>query len=156
MNLQEKNGSRVNSEFRQRLEAAYDAWAASGGTTPAVFHDLLDDGVELHSILERAFPCERLSGPFNGKAAVIGYWAALAESWQLISCRTDAIVEEGDRVVWIGRARWRNRRTLREMASPRVDIWTVWQGRAIRYFQMFDSASYAQAAGLTDPPPVEA
>ena len=146
----------MSTDFRQRLEAAYDAWAASGGTTPAAFHDLLDDGIEFHSILERVFPCERLSGPFSGKAAVIAYWAALAESWQLISSRTDAIVEEGDRVVWIGRARWRNRRTLREMASPRVDVWTVWQGRAIRYFQMFDSASFAQAAGLIDPPPVEA
>lgn len=146
----------MNSEFRQRLEAAYDAWSASGGTTPAAFHELLDEGVEFHSILEGAFPCDRLSGPFTGKSAVIGYWAALAESWQLISSRTEAIVEEGDRVVWIGRARWRHRRTLREMASQRVDVWTVWQGRAIRYFQMFDSASYAQAAGLSDPPAVGA
>ena len=153
---QKQNGSRVNTQFRQRLAAAYDAWGASCGTTPAAFFELMDEGIEFHSILERAFPCDRLSGPFNGKAAVIGYWAAIAESWELVSSRTEAILGEEDRVVWIGRVRWRHRRTLREMTTPKVDIWTVWQGRAIRYFEMFDSASYARAIGLTDPPPVEA
>ena len=33
---------------------------------------------------------------------------ALAESWEMVSCKTDAIIAEGDRVVWIGRVRWRN------------------------------------------------
>ena len=116
----------------------------------------MDDGIEFNSIIGHAFPSDSLSGPFNGKMAVIAFWAAIAESWQLISSRTEAIVEEGDKVVWIGRCRWRNLRTLREFATPRVDVWTVWQGRAIRYFQMFDSASYARAAGLIDPPLAEA
>lgn len=146
----------MNTNFRQRLEAAYDAWAASGGTTPAAFHDLMDDGIEFHSALDRAFPTDRLSGPFNGKPAMISYWTAVAENWQLLSSRTEAVVEEGDKVVWIGRAKWRNRQTLRELSTPRVDVWTVWQGRAIRCLQMIDSASYGRAAGLTDPPPPSA
>lgn len=116
----------------------------------------MDDGIELRSILEQAFPYDSLSGPFRGKASVIRFWAAIADSWQLISSRTEAIVQEGDKVVWIGRCRWRNRRTLREFASPRVDVWTVWQGRAIPYFQMFDSTSYARSAGLTDLPAADA
>ncbi|MGX7951006.1 nuclear transport factor 2 family protein [Tsuneonella sp. HG249] len=146
----------MNTDFRQRLEAAYDAWGASGGTTPAAFFELMDDGIEFHSVLEREFPADRLSGPFYGKGAVIGYWAAIAESWELLTTRTEAVLADGDRVVWVGRVRWRHRRTLREMSTPKVDVWTVWKGRAIRYLEMFDSASYARVAGLTDPPPVEA
>lgn len=146
----------MHSEFRQRLEAAYDAWAASGGRAPAPFFELMDDGIELQSILQREFPADRLSGPFNGKPAVLSYLAALAESWELVASRTEAVVEDGDKVVWIGRVRWRHRGTLRELATPRVDVWTVWQGRAIRYFQFFDSASYARAAGLIDPPEAHA
>ncbi|MFA9200761.1 MAG: nuclear transport factor 2 family protein [Cypionkella sp.] len=142
--------------FRQRLAAAYDAWSASGGTTPAAFFELMDEGIDFQTVLERAFPCDRLSGPFIGKAAVLGYWAALAESWELVSTRTDALVAEGDRIVWIGRVRWPHRRTLRELASPKVDVWTVWQGRAIRYLEMFDSASYAWAIGYDGPPAAEA
>ena len=141
----------MHDEFRQRLTAAYDDWAASGGTTPARFFDLMDGGIEFHSVLEREFPCDPLSGPFNGKAAVIGYWTAIAESWEMVESRTEAIVGEGDRVVWIGRVRWRHRRTLRELETPKIDVWTVWQDRAIRFYEMIDSASYARAIGLLDP-----
>lgn len=137
--------------FRQRLSAAYDDWGASGGTTPSRFFDLMDEAIEFHSVLEREFPADPLSGPFCGRGAVIGYWTALAESWEMLSSRTDAIVGEGDKLVWIGRVRWRHRRTLRELETPKMDIWTLWQGRAIRYYEMIDSAAYARAVGLADP-----
>lgn len=141
----------MHTEFRQRLEAAYESWGASHGTTPAAFYDLMDDAIQFHTVLEREFPADPLSGPFPGKAAVIGYWTAIAESWELVSNKTLAIVAEGDTVVWHGRVRWRHRRTLREFASPKVDIWTVWQDRAIRYFEMFDSAAYARVSDLAGP-----
>jgi ketosteroid isomerase-like protein len=141
----------VQENFRARLGAAYDEWSASGGTTPARFFDLMDEAIEFHSNLEREFPTEAVSGPFLGKSAVIGYWTAIAESWEMRSSRTEAIVGDGDRIVWIGRVRWRHRRTLRELDTPKIDVWTVWQGRAIRYFEMIDSASYARAVGLVDP-----
>ena len=134
-------------EFRQRLAAAYESWGANAGTTPAHFFELMDEAIEFHTVLEREFPLDPLSGPFNGRSAVIGYWTALAESWEMVSCKTDAIVGEGDRVVWIGRVRWRNRKTLRELASSKVDVWSVWQGKAIRYLEVFDSAAYGRAAG---------
>jgi ketosteroid isomerase-like protein len=145
-------GRKVSEDFRQRLAAAYDAWGTSAGTTPAQFFDLMDEAIEFHTVLEREFPRDPLSGPFSGRAAVIGYWTAIAESWELVSSKTDAIVADGDRVVWVGRVRWRNRRTLRELVTPKVDIWTVWRGRAIRYLEMFDSAGYARAAGHLDAP----
>ncbi len=147
-----KNGLQVSDDFRRRLSAAYDSWGTSAGTTPAQFFELMDEAIEFHTVLEREFPADPLSGPFSGRAAVLGYWAAIAESWEMISSKTDALVCDGDKVVWIGRVRWRNRRTLRELASPKIDIWTVWQGRAIRYLEMFDSAGYARAAGLASAP----
>ena len=140
-------------EFRQRLAAAYESWGANAGTTPAHFFDLMDEAIEFHTVLEREFPLDPLSGPFHGRSAVIGYWTALAESWEVVSCKTDAIVGEGDRVVWIGRVRWRNRKTLRELASPKTDVWSVWQGKAIRYLEVFDSAGYGRAAGHVETAP---
>ena len=136
----QKTGRAVQ-QFRDRLAAAYDAWGASGGTTPAQFFELMDEAIEFHSVLEREFPCDAVSGPF------CGYWTAIAESWEMLSSRTEAMVAEGDRLVWIGRVRWRHRRTLRELETPKIDVWTVWQDRAIRYYEMIDSASYARATG---------
>ncbi len=140
----------MQEDFRARLNAAYADWSASGGTTPAGFLDLMDETIEFHSNLEREFPADPLSGPFLGKAAVIGYWAAIAESWEMLSSHNEAVVSEGERLVWIGRVRWRHRRTLRDLETAKIDVWTVRQGRAIRYFEMIDSLSYARAIGLVD------
>lgn len=143
-------------QFRQRLAAAYDQWGTSRGTTPASFFDLMDQAIEFHSVLERAFPLDAVSGPFCGKAAVIGYWTALAESWEMLSSKTDAIVAEDDKVVWIGRVHWRHRRTLRTLETPKIDVWTVWQGRAIRYYEMVDSAAYGRAVAAHEASPQQA
>ena len=51
---------------------------------------------------------------------------------------------------WCGWAGCAGRRTLRELDTPKIDTWTVWQDRAIRYFEMIDSASYARATGSFD------
>lgn len=142
--------------FRQRLAAAYDEWGVSKGTTPASFFDLMDQAIEFHSVLSREFPADPVSGPFSGKAAVIGYWTALAESWEMLFSKTEAIVADGDKVVWVGRVHWRHRRTLRTLETPKIDVWTVWQDRAIRYYEMVDSAAYARAVGRLDPAPQEA
>lgn len=146
------SGCRVTiDEFRQRLAAAYDDWNSTGGQSPAAFFALMDEAIVFRTVLETAFPHDPLSGPFMGKRSVIAYWTAIAESWQMISSRADRLVAEGDTLVWHGEVRWRHRRTLRELATPKVDVWTVFQGRAIRFFEMIDSMAYARAIGETVP-----
>jgi ketosteroid isomerase-like protein len=142
----------VNDDFKGRLESAYRDWDASGGRTPQAFFDLMDEAIEFHSVLESEFPGDPLSGPFIGKSAVLGYYAGIAEGWELLSCRTDQLVAEGDTVVWIGHVCWRQRRTLRMLDSAKIDVWSVWNGKAIRYLEMFDSCAYARAVGVIDPP----
>ena len=46
----------------------------------------------------------------------------------------------------------RNLRTLRLVDGPKVDIWTVRDGQAVHYFEMFDSYAAACALGVIDPP----
>lgn len=138
-------------EFKRRLDAAYDEWHRSGGTTPQTFFELMDPAIEFHSILENRFPCDPMAGPFFGKPAVLAYYAAIAEGWELLSCRTERIVGEGDTVVWTGRVSWRQRRTMRLLESPKADIWTVWNGKAIRYLELFDTAAYSEAAATIEP-----
>jgi ketosteroid isomerase-like protein len=149
-----KDGSKhfVTEDFKRRLDVAYAEWDKSGGRTPRLFFELMDEAIEFRSLLEGGFPADGLAGPFNGKPAVLAYYAGIAESWELLSCRTERLLAEGDTVVWIGRVSWRQRRTLRVMETPKVDVWTVWNGRAIRYLEMFDSFAYARAIGMVDPP----
>ena len=138
-------------DFEARLAAAYHAWHASRGRAPEHFFALYADDVELHSILEASL-MDEMRGPFVGKGAALAYFTAIAEAWEMIAARTDSIVARGDQVVVVGHATWRNLRTLRTVDGPKVDVWTVRDGLAVNYLEMFDSYGTARALGVVDPP----
>ena len=138
-------------EFEARLVAAYDAWHASHGRSPEAFYALYADDIELHSILEASL-LDKMRGPFIGKGAALAYYTAIAEAWEMIEARADRFVTAGDTVVVVGHATWRNLKTLRVVDGPKVDVWTVRDGQAAHYLEMFDSYGTARALGLVDPP----
>ena len=136
-------------DFEAHLRAAYEAWHKSRGRTPDRFFALYGDDIELHSILEASL-MDEMRGPFVGKAAALAYFAAIAEQWEMISASTEAFVARDDKVVWIGRAVWRNLKTLRVVDGPKIDVWTVRDGLAVHFLEMFDSYGTARALGLVD------
>jgi ketosteroid isomerase-like protein len=137
-------------EFEARLTTAYDAWHASRGRTPDRFFALYDDGIEMRSILDTALPGEPYRGPYFGKHAALAYYTALAEAWEMLEGRTEAIVARGDTLVWIGHVTWRNLRTLRVVSGPKIEVWTVRDGLAVRFFEIYDSYGTAKAWGLIE------
>jgi ketosteroid isomerase-like protein len=76
------------------------------------------------------------------------YFAALHADWEMMDFPTEQVVEQDDTVVWIGRCTWRHRHTGRLAATPKVDIWTFRDGRAIRMFEMFDTLAFVRGAGM--------
>ena len=137
-------------EFEAHLRAAYEAWHTSRGRTPERLFSLYADDIELHSILEASVLDEQMRGPFIGKSAALAYFAAIAEQWEMLEASTEAFVARDDKVVWIGRAAWRNLKTLRVVDGPKVDVWTVRDGLAVHFLEMFDSYATARALGLVD------
>ena len=138
-------------EFEARLAAAYQAWHQSRGRAPERFFSLYSDDIELHSILEASLN-DTMRGPFIGKDAAIKYFASIAEQWEMIDAELNATVARDDKIVCIGRATWRNLKTLRLVSGPKVDIWTVRDGLAVHFLEMFDSYGTARALGLVDWP----
>ena len=141
----------VMDEFEARLAAAYEAWHASRGKTPERFFELYAEDIALHSILEASL-LEQMRGPFIGKQAALAYFTAIAEAWEMIEARLDTLVARGDTVVAVGHATWRNLKTLRVVDGPKVDVWTVRDGLAVHFLEMFDSYGTALALGVIDPP----
>ena len=135
-------------EFEARLAAAYEAWHVSRGRTPERFFELYADDIELRSILEASVYGEHLGGPFIGKSAALAYFTAIAEAWEMIEATTEAIIARDDKVVWVGRASWRNLKSLQTVSGPKVDVWTVRNGRAVDYLEVFDSYGTARALGM--------
>ena len=66
----------------------------------------------------------------------------------MIDFPQEKIVADGDTVVWIGRCRWRNKRDGKTLDTPKIDVWTFRGGKAVRFFEMFDSLGFARAASL--------
>ena len=138
-------------EFEARLAAAYRAWHESRGRTPDRFFSLYSDDIELHSILEASLN-DSMRGPFIGKDAAIKYFAAIAEQWERVEARVDDTIARGDKIVCVGHATWRNLKTLRLVSGPKIDVWTVRDGLAVHFLEMFDSYGCARAIGLIDWP----
>ena len=138
-------------DFETRLLAAYQAWHASRGRAPAAFFSLYAEDVELHSILEASLS-EHFGGPFIGKPAALAYFAAIAEQWEMLEARLDDVLAQGDKVVCVGHATWRNLKTLRVVSGPKIDVWTHRDGLAVHYLEVFDSYGCARATGVVDPP----
>ncbi|MBD3730868.1 MAG: nuclear transport factor 2 family protein [Sphingomonadales bacterium] len=142
----------MTSPIKQRLAAAYAAWHDSRGKTPMLLFELMAEHIEIRSILGASLSDHDLGRVYSGRAAAIEYYTAIAEGWEMISGGTEALVEEGDRIVWVGRVGWRNHKTLRSFECPKVDVWAFADGKAISYLEMLDSYGFAHAIGLIDPP----
>jgi len=138
-------------EFEARLAAAYQAWHDSRGRTPDRFFSLYADDIELHSILEASLS-DVTRGSFVGKDAAIAYYAAIAEQWEMLDASLSAIVARDDKIVCVGHASWRNLKTLRLVSGPKVDVWTIREGLAVHFLEMFDSYGCARALGMIDWP----
>ena len=55
-------------------------------------------------------------------------------------------VAQDDVVVMRGTMAWRHRRTGKTFTSPKVDFWRFRNGKAIEFFEYFDTAGALSAA----------
>jgi uncharacterized protein len=128
------------------LERIYARWHETKGGSAGEVLDLLDDQVEMRSVLTHEMPTE-LAGHRVSKAEAAGYFAALARDWEMLYFDTYQFIADGDDVVMVGRCAWRHRDTGAEVDTPKVDIWHFENGKATRFFEMFDSLAFARAVG---------
>ena len=129
----------------ERIRAAYAQWEQSLGSDPEPFLALVAEDFEMSSVLDPPHLHE-LARNHYGLDRVREYFAALDADWEMIDFPTERVVEQDDTVVWIGRCTWRHRHTGQLATTPKVDIWTFRDGRAVRMFEMFDKLAFVRAA----------
>ncbi len=135
-----------------RVAAAYRHWHDCLGSDPEPFFAMADEGIEMGSVLN---PPEfnPLAEDRSGIERMRDYFVALAAEWAMVEFPTEQIIEQGDTVVWIGSCTWRNRHTGVVVSTPKIDVWTFRQGRAVRIFEMFDTLGFARGMGIMLAPP---
>ena len=126
---------------------AYRTWRESRGSNVDEVIDLMADEIEMRSVLDPELPND-LAADRKTREEARQYFQVLGRDWEMIDYPQDKIVADGDTIVWIGRCHWRHRPSGREINSPKVDIWTFRNGKAVSFFEMFDSLGFAATTGM--------
>jgi uncharacterized protein len=128
------------------LDHLYRRWSESKGTCADEVLALLDEQVEMRSVLSEEMPSE-IAGSHLSRERAGDYFAAVPRDWEMLYFDVYQFIAEGDDVVMIGRCAWRHRETGNEVDTPKVDIWHFENGRVTRFMEMFDSLAFARAVG---------
>jgi ketosteroid isomerase-like protein len=133
----------------ERLKQAYAAWSESKGFSSDQWLDLLADEIEMRSVLSPELP-DDLAAHRISRAAALEYFATLSRDWEMILFECDRFIGDEDDVVMVGRCAWRNRATGRIVDTPKVDVWHFEGGKAVTFFEMFDSLAFMRAVPFGD------
>src|SRR5574338_902237 len=120
----------------EQLKSAYDNWRSTKGGNLNEVLNLFDEQIEMHSVLEPEVKHE-LARVQTSREDTRKYFKELLDNWEMIDFPTEKIVADGDTVVWIGRCHWRNKHDGKEVDTPKIDVWTFCNGKAVRFFEMF-------------------
>ena len=131
----------------EELKVAYTNWRETKGGNLDQVLGLFDDQIEMHSVLEPNVQHE-LARVQRSREDTKSYFRELLDNWEMVDFPTEKIVADGDTVVWIGRCHWRNKHDGKELNTPKIDVWTFRNGKAVRFLEMFDSLGFVRAAGL--------
>lgn len=126
---------------------AYRTWRESRGSNVDEVIDMMADEIEMRSVLDPGLP-DDLAADRKTREEARQYFEVLSRDWEMIDYPQEKIVADGDTVVWIGRCHWRHKASGREINSPKVDIWTFRDGKAVKFMEMFDSLGFASTVGL--------
>lgn len=128
------------------LREAYALWDESKGTSIDHWMDMLADNVSFGSLARGGVEALPFSTFYDRRADLRRYFEALLRDWEMIHFTAQEFVAQGDAVVMRGSTAWRHRRSGKTFATPKVDFWRFRNGKAIEFFEYFDTAGALQAA----------
>jgi ketosteroid isomerase-like protein len=126
------------------LRKAYRRWNDTKGGSVSDWMALADDNISFGSLAEGA-DVMPFTAPIKRKEALKTYFDGLLSDWSMIHYTIDAYVAEGDSVVAIGSTAWKNKRTGKTVETRKVDVWKFENGKAVEFYEYFDTAKVAAA-----------
>jgi len=127
------------------LENAYRRWHETRGGCVDEFFEIFGDEIRWGSLAHGAAPVA-FTARALGRSEVRGYFDGLLAAWTMIYYRVDHLIAEDDRVVMVGATAWTNKATGKTCDTPKVDVWRFHEGRAIEFFEYYDTAMLLAAA----------
>lgn len=132
------------------LKRAYESWDHSKGKALEELIAVFSEDVEFGSLAEGAEPAT-FTKMAVGKPAVRGYFNELLAHWSMNDYKITDMIAEGDRVVAVGSTSWTCRDTDKTINTPKVDVWTFREGKAVKFYEYFDTAGMLKAMTKDEP-----
>jgi ketosteroid isomerase-like protein len=132
----------------EMLKHAYRRWAETKGASSHDWLSICDDKIAFGSLAQGPKGAHYLTA-FQERNALKEYFDGLARDWEMLDFVTEHYVAQDDRVVVLGRCSWKFKKTGNVVNTPKADSWRFKDGKAVEYFEYYDTAQVHAALGLT-------
>jgi ketosteroid isomerase-like protein len=126
------------------LTEAYRRWSESRGASADHWMSICNENMRFGSIAEPLSSVAYMTS-YRSRDELGQYFAGIAGDWEMVEYRVDHFVAQGDRVVMLGYCSWRARKSGKVVSTPKADSWRFADGKAIEFYEYFDTAQVAQA-----------
>lgn len=130
----------------EMLKQAYKRWGDSKGGSADDWLKICADNIAFGSLAQGAPVHANYLTAYQSRDALKDYFAGLSRDWEMIEYVTEHYIAQGDRVVVLGRCSWRFKRSGKVVSTPKADSWRIVDGKAVEYFEYYDTAQVHAAA----------
>ena len=103
--------------------------------------DILDPNVEWHESEKLPY-----GGTFIGRDAVFaGVFEKIGDQWENFQAHVEEFIDGGDRIITLGFDRGTYKATGKSMEAPTASIWTLKNGKVIKFVQYIDTMKVWEA-----------
>jgi ketosteroid isomerase-like protein len=128
------------------LKQAYQRWHDTRGGSADHWMSICADNIAFGSIAQGAVQGAHYLTAYQSRDALKDYFGGLTRDWEMIEYVAEHFVAQGERVVMLGRCGWRNKNTGKVVSTPKADSWRFAGGKAVEFFEYFDTAQVHAAA----------
>ena len=130
----------------QILKEAYRQWHDSkGGSVDHWFDSVVAPNINFQSVPRGAAPLE-FATRYDNREQLRTYFNTLVGEWTMQHYTIEEYIAQGDAVVARGSTAWINKKTGKLVETPKMDFWRFKDGKAVEFYEYFDSAAVAAAA----------
>lgn len=127
------------------LKDAYHQWHTTRGGSVEHWLGIIDDDIQFGSLAEGEKPLA-FATSYTKRDQLGAYFTGLINDWTMVHYTMNEFVAQGDTVVVRGSCEWTNKRTSKTAATPKIDFWRFSNGKAVEYYEYYDTAKVYQAA----------
>ena len=129
----------------EMLRGAYTRWHESKGSSVDHWMGILADNVKFDSMAAGAAHVAYMTN-YSHKDALRSYFDGISKNWSMIHFTITEYIAQDDVVIARGSCAWQNKRTGKVCSTPKVDYWKFRDGKAVEYFEYYDTAGVQAAA----------